>query len=147
MLFILVRGFIASVMQNNNEGVNKLLPDDAPVLLRMELLAKVLGLSKATIYTWVRKGSFPAPIVLSVGAVAWRKVDVETWFASKTERSADCRSPGRPSKSVATPMSEAGALAVDATDTRLPSVADAPRKRGRPPKLASVQAPDAGATK
>ncbi|WP_432481488.1 helix-turn-helix transcriptional regulator [Moraxella sp. ZY200743] len=38
------------------------------------------GLSKSTIYNWVKTGKFPAPIKLSPAMTAWRNSDILDWI-------------------------------------------------------------------
>jgi len=49
-------------------------------LLRMRTLPAKVGASRASIWNWVKAGTFPAPIRLSPGAVAWVSDDVEKWI-------------------------------------------------------------------
>jgi len=37
--------------------------------------------NQSTIFRWVKKGAFPAPIPLSPGVTAWRISDIEAWEA------------------------------------------------------------------
>ena len=39
--------------------------------------------SKGTIWQWVNRGEFPAPIKLSDGITVWRSSEVHTWMQSK----------------------------------------------------------------
>lgn len=36
-----------------------------------------------TIWRWVRKGIFPAPVKLGPGTTAWKIEDVEAWLAAR----------------------------------------------------------------
>jgi prophage regulatory protein len=45
-------------------------------------LCKQIGVSRTTIYRWVKEGTFPAAVRISVGAVRWRSQDVEQWRTS-----------------------------------------------------------------
>jgi prophage regulatory protein len=40
-------------------------------------------LSRATIYDYIRKQSFPAPIQIGLRRVAWRESSVLAWMAAK----------------------------------------------------------------
>lgn len=42
-----------------------------------------LGVSKQTLWRWVRVGKFPAPVKLSERRIAWRERDVRAWEASR----------------------------------------------------------------
>ena len=51
--------------------------------LRVSQLTKGLSVSRATIYNWLKKGTFPKPIKISDGVVVFRKSDIDAWIASK----------------------------------------------------------------
>ena len=55
-------------------------------LLRPSAVAARIGLSIPTIWRLRRRGDFPAPIQLSVGAIAFREQDVERWIAARAAR-------------------------------------------------------------
>jgi len=50
---------------------------------RIKELTKLLGVSKETIYFWIRKNQFPKPIKLGERASGWLKEDVEKWLENK----------------------------------------------------------------
>jgi prophage regulatory protein len=52
-------------------------------ILRTEDVAKLIGLSRATIFRNVKAGIFPAPIKISQRAVGWRSEDIETWIVAR----------------------------------------------------------------
>ena len=56
-------------------------------LLRLPAVEERTACSRASIYAWVRDGSFPAPVHLSphssARAVAWRQADVDQWIDSR----------------------------------------------------------------
>ena len=39
--------------------------------------------SASTVWRWIKKGSFPAPVRLSDGVVAWRVSEVRAWIESR----------------------------------------------------------------
>ena len=45
------------------------------------------GLSRSTIYAWVRDGIFPAPISLGPKAVGWLQTDLDEWLAGRARAS------------------------------------------------------------
>ena len=47
-----------------------------------EVLARV-GVSRSTIYEWMRYGNFPRAIPLGARAIGWREADIEAWIADK----------------------------------------------------------------
>jgi predicted DNA-binding transcriptional regulator AlpA len=61
-------------------------------LLRGADVSRRVGRSMVTIWTWVRRGDFPAPLVLNPGQrreiVAWRDTDVDNWMNSRPQRAA-----------------------------------------------------------
>ena len=50
---------------------------------RVNELTKILSVSRASIYNWLNKGTFPKPIKISDGVVLFRKSDIDAWIASK----------------------------------------------------------------
>ena len=46
-------------------------------------LEKLLKVSPATIYRWIKKGKFPAPIHLGANMVRWKASDIEAWIAGR----------------------------------------------------------------
>ncbi len=51
-------------------------------LLRINCVSRYVGLSRSTIYRKVSEGSFPAPLKITEGCVAWRIEDLDNWIAS-----------------------------------------------------------------
>jgi len=43
----------------------------------------LIGVSDKTIWLWVKRGEFPAPIKLSDGITVWRLSEVQAWMLSK----------------------------------------------------------------
>ncbi len=41
------------------------------------------GLSRSTIYDWMKRGEFPQPVKLGARLVAWRESDVTTWLETR----------------------------------------------------------------
>jgi len=54
-------------------------------LLRKPTVIDRVALSDTTIWRRVKDGTFPAPVKISVGAIAWRESDIEAWIASREE--------------------------------------------------------------
>ena len=48
-------------------------------LMRMPTVIRWTGLARSTIYRLIAEQKFPAPVVLSTRAVAWRRADLERW--------------------------------------------------------------------
>jgi prophage regulatory protein len=52
-------------------------------LSKLETVKKFTGLSKSSIYSFIKNGSFPTPIRIGKRAVAWRTEDLEKWVNSR----------------------------------------------------------------
>ncbi|UWQ22401.1 AlpA family transcriptional regulator [Jannaschia sp. W003] len=46
-------------------------------------LEQMLGISRSTIYAWLKAGRFPPPLRLGERAVGWRASDIEAWLAER----------------------------------------------------------------
>lgn len=46
-------------------------------------LEKILGISRSTIYAWIKTGQFPSPIKLGQRAIGWHASDIEAWLAAR----------------------------------------------------------------
>ena len=65
--------------------------DDGTLLLTADHLAKLLCVSRLSIWRWRAAGRLPAP--LRIGRVIrWRRSEIETWLAA---RCPSCRPPAR----------------------------------------------------
>lgn len=51
-------------------------------LLRIDEVKARTTLSSATIYRKMAKGTFPSPIRISVGRVAWYESEIDAWIAN-----------------------------------------------------------------
>ena len=49
--------------------------------IRLPVVCAVTGLGRSTVWAWVRKRRFPAPIKLSARASAWNVDDLRIWLA------------------------------------------------------------------
>lgn len=58
-----------------------------PQFYRLPQLKTRLGVSGSSIWAWVKKGTFPAPIKLAQNTTAWRLSDIETWEKSRIQAS------------------------------------------------------------
>jgi prophage regulatory protein len=54
---------------------------------RLPQLMAQLGVSRSSIWAWVKSGKFPKPVKLSENTTAWRASDVEDWAQSKIDAS------------------------------------------------------------
>jgi prophage regulatory protein len=53
----------------------------ATLYLTDRQVAERLAVSRATIWRWVRRGAFPAPLKFSPGITRWNVSDLERWEA------------------------------------------------------------------
>jgi prophage regulatory protein len=60
---------------------------NAKLLRRPEVEART-GLSRSTLYEWMKRGEFPQPVKLGARIVAWRESDVTDWLESRETRGA-----------------------------------------------------------
>ncbi len=54
-------------------------------ILRLKQVIEITGLSKSTIYRWIKANQFPKPINLSHVSVGWLCSDIQEWVQSKIE--------------------------------------------------------------
>lgn len=52
----------------------------AGLLLRRTEVEARTGLSRATIYAWMKEGKFPHPVCLGGRRIAWRESDLDDWI-------------------------------------------------------------------
>ncbi|EKZ97628.1 phage transcriptional regulator [Cupriavidus sp. HMR-1] len=62
-------------------AIRTALPEHGYVRER-DLLASVLPISKATLWRWVKAGTFPPPVKLSSRVTAWQVEAVRAWLAN-----------------------------------------------------------------
>ena len=62
-----------------------------PAFLRRKQVETRTGLSRSTIYQYIKDGAFPKPIPLGPRAVGWLESDVGDWIAARV-KSAQCGS-------------------------------------------------------
>ncbi|SHJ37079.1 transcriptional regulator, AlpA family [Ruegeria lacuscaerulensis ITI-1157] len=55
-------------------------------LLRRPEVENLTGLSRSTLYDWMKRGDFPQPVKLGVRLVAWRESDIVVWLQSREPR-------------------------------------------------------------
>lgn len=54
---------------------------------RLPQLKSRLGVSGSSIWGWVKKGTFPAPIKLAENTTAWHISDIEAWENARISES------------------------------------------------------------
>lgn len=52
-------------------------------LIRLEQVKARTGLSRSTLYAYVREGRFPAPVAISERCVAWVEGEIDGWIAER----------------------------------------------------------------
>mgnify|MGYP000114158309 FL=1 len=60
----------------------------AEKLLRRPAVEDLTGLSRSTLYDWMKRGEFPQPVKLGSRIVAWRESDVTAWLEAREIRAA-----------------------------------------------------------
>ena len=64
-----------------------------PAFLRRKQVESRTGLSRSTIYHYIKDGLFPTPVPLGPRAVGWLESDVSEWIAGRVKVA---RGGGRP---------------------------------------------------
>ena len=54
-------------------------------ILKLPEVMKATALSRSSIYAFVSKGKFPAPVKLSERAVGWFASEVDGWLAQRAD--------------------------------------------------------------
>ena len=55
-------------------------------LLRLPEVMERVGIrAKATIYRWIKAGTFPLPVALGPRLRAWRAADIEDWLDNRPQ--------------------------------------------------------------
>ena len=57
------------------------------ILRRPEIEARI-GLSRSTIYQWMKEGRFPAPVKLGERMVGWRESEIAAWLDARERKAA-----------------------------------------------------------
>jgi prophage regulatory protein len=63
-------------------------PEDSS-FLDIKQVMKATSLSRSSIYRGVKAGTFPAPVAVTTGRVAWRAADVAIWIDAPLEWGAE----------------------------------------------------------
>lgn len=58
-----------------------------PTILRRKEVESRTGLSRSTIYQYVKAGTFPAPVALGGRAVGWSSLDIDRWVLKRLGQS------------------------------------------------------------
>jgi prophage regulatory protein len=54
-------------------------------MLRLPTVIERVGVSRSTLWSWVRAGRFPSPVKLGPRAVAWKSSEVDRWIEGRVE--------------------------------------------------------------
>ncbi|AVS70985.1 AlpA family transcriptional regulator [Paracidovorax avenae] len=57
-------------------------------ILRVKDVLKAIKVCRATLYLWIKAGTFPAPIKLGPRAIGWTPDQLEKWIESRAAVSA-----------------------------------------------------------
>ena len=57
---------------------------DADSFLRMKAVIELSGLSRSTIYSFIKDGKFPAQCKIGERAVGWRASEIFEWISTRT---------------------------------------------------------------
>ena len=60
--------------------------DMAQFILRLPLVKGRTGLSRTSIYDFVKRGTFPRPVALGPRAVGWLESDITAWIEQRTAK-------------------------------------------------------------
>ena len=52
-------------------------------LMTIQCVREFLGLSRSTIYAYIKSSAFPRPIKLGGGVNRWRRAEIEAWVAAQ----------------------------------------------------------------
>jgi prophage regulatory protein len=60
-----------------------------PAFLRRKQVEARTGLSRSTIYLYIKNGAFPKPVPLGPRAVGWLESDIGDWIAERLKAARD----------------------------------------------------------
>lgn len=52
-------------------------------LIRLDQVKARTGLSRSTLYAYIREGRFPSPVTISTRCVAWVESEIDAWVAER----------------------------------------------------------------
>ena len=50
---------------------------------RVSHLQQKLGVSRSSLWSWVKQGTFPKPIKLGKNCTAWNSADIDSWIEQR----------------------------------------------------------------
>ncbi|WP_274701502.1 helix-turn-helix transcriptional regulator [Vibrio aestuarianus] len=54
-------------------------------VLRLNEVTEMLGVSKSTIYNWIKQGEFPPGLLIGPKSRGWLSQDIEHWLIERSE--------------------------------------------------------------
>jgi prophage regulatory protein len=64
-------------------------PSNEPTLFRRPQVQQRTGLSRTTLYGYIKDGEFPAPVRLGARAVGWLESEVSEWIQARVRLTRD----------------------------------------------------------
>ena len=64
-----------------------------PAILRRPQVEQRTGLSRSTLYQYIKDGDFPKPVRLGLRAVGWLESDISEWIAALVKGSRQGNAP------------------------------------------------------
>lgn len=58
-------------------------------LIRLPEVERLVGLRRSAIYSWIKRGTFPAPIRLGTRSSAWNSDQIEAWISDRLRAGCD----------------------------------------------------------
>ena len=58
---------------------------NAPTILRRHQVQQRTGLSRSTLYQYIKDGAFPASVQLGPRAVGWLESDISDWITARVK--------------------------------------------------------------
>ena len=69
-----------------SKPINKITKRPATIqIIRFPALSKMLGISRSTLFRWMRDGEFPRNFNMGANSVAWLYSDIESWIQSRSK--------------------------------------------------------------
>ena len=62
-------------------------------ILRLPTVKERTGLSRSSIYAFVARGTFPAPVSLGARAVGWNSESIDAWITGRAAKQAEYVAP------------------------------------------------------
>nr|WP_315486789.1 AlpA family transcriptional regulator [uncultured Undibacterium sp.] len=61
--------------------------EQKPVILRLPQILARTGISRSSVYSFIKAGTFPKPISLGARAIGFLSSDIDDWIASRIKAS------------------------------------------------------------